>query len=48
MAMNHLSDIKFQDFMKPFKDYNIESYSFLMNHTTIPLDNPLGFRKNLL
>ena len=42
MASNHLSDIDFKDFMKLYKDYTKESYSFLMT------DNPLRFRKKLL
>ena len=30
------------------KKYTLESYSFLVNGTTLPLDNPLRFRNNLL
>ena len=48
IASNHLSDIDFKDFMKLYKDYVKESYSFLMNDTTLSLDNPLQFRKELL
>ena len=44
---NHLSDIHFKDFMKLYKDYTKEPYSFLVNDTTLSLDNPLRFRKNL-
>ena len=43
-AINHSSDIDFKDFLK----CTAEKYSFLVNDTTLPLDNPLGFRKNLL
>ena len=48
IALNHSSDIDFKDFMKIFKKYTVESYSFLVNDTTLPSDNPLRFRKNLL
>ena len=34
--------------MNIYKKYTKESYSFLVNDTTLPLDNPLRFRKNLL
>ena len=45
---NHSSDIYFKDFMKLYKDYTKEKYSFLVNDTTLSLDNPLRFRKNIL
>ena len=48
IALNHSSDIDFKDFMKIYKKYTKEPYSFLVNHTTIPSDDPLSFRKNLL
>ena len=48
IASNHSSDIDFKDFMKLYKDYTKESYSFLVNNTTLSSDNPLRFRKNLL
>ena len=48
IALNHLSDIDFKDFMTIFKKYIAESYSFLVNDTTLPSDDPLRFRKNLL
>ena len=31
--------------MKLFKEYTKESYSFLVNNTTLSSDNPLRFRK---
>ena len=43
-ALNYSSDIDFKDFMKIYK----EPYSFLVNDTTLPSDDPLRFRKNLL
>ena len=48
MASNDSSDIDFKDFMKLFKECTKKSYSFLMNDTALPSDDPLKFRKNLL
>ena len=48
IALNHSSDIDFRDFMKIYKKCTAEPYSFLVNDTTLPSDNPLKFRKNLL
>ena len=48
ISSNHSSDVKFKDFMKLYKDYTKEPFSFLENNKTLPSDNPLRFRKNLL
>ena len=48
IALNHSSDIDFKDFMKIYKKYTKDPYSFLVNDTTLPSDDPLRFRKNLL
>ena len=48
ITLNYSSDIDFKDFMRIFKKYTAEPYSFLVNDTTLPSDDPLGFRKNLL
>ena len=48
VALNHSSDIDFKDFMKIYKKCTTEPYSFLVNHTTLSLNNPLRFRKYLL
>ena len=48
VASNHSFDFDFKDFIKLYKDYTKELYSFLVNDTTLPADNPLRFRKNLL
>ena len=48
IALNHSSDIDFKDFMQIYKKFNTEPYSFLVNDTTLPSDDPLRFRKNLL
>ena len=48
IALNHSSDIDFKDFMKIYKKYTKELYSFLVNDTTLRSDDPLKFRMNLL
>ena len=48
IALNYLSDIDFKDFMKIYKKCTKEPYSFLVNDTTLPSDDPLRFRKKLL
>ena len=45
IALNYSSDIDFKDFMKTYKKYTAEPYSFLVNDTSLPSNNPLGFRK---
>ena len=47
-SLNHSSDIDFKDFIKIYKKYTKEPYSFLVNDTTLPSGDPLRFRKNLL
>ena len=48
IALNQSSDIDFKDFMQIYKKCTKEPYSFLVNDTTLPSDDPLRFRKNLL
>ena len=48
MALNHSSDIEFKCFMRLYKDYTKDPFSFLVNATTLPSDNLLRFWKNLL
>ena len=48
IALNHSYDIDFKGFIKIYKKYTAESYSFLVNDTTLPSDDPLRFRSNLL
>ena len=48
IALNHSSDIDFKDFMNIYNKSTKKPYSFLVNDTTLPSDNPLRFRKNLL
>ena len=47
IALNRSSDIDFKDFIKIHKNCTAEPYSFLVNDTTLPSDDPLRFRKNL-
>ena len=47
IAINHSSDIDFKYFVKIYKKCTDEPYSFLVNDTTLPLNNPLRLRKNL-
>ena len=48
ITLNHSSDIDFKDFIKIYKKCTAEPYSFLVNDTSLPSDDPLRFRKNLL
>ena len=48
ISLNHSSDIDFKDFMKIYKKCTVEPYFFSDNDTTLPSNNPLRFRKNLL
>ena len=48
IALNHSSDIDFKGFIKIYKNCTTEPYSFLVNDTTLPSDDRLRFRKNLL
>ena len=47
-TINHYPVVDFKHFINIYKDYTAEPYFFLVNDTTLPSDNPLGFRKNLL
>ena len=47
IAINHSSDMDFTDFVKIYKKCTDDPYSFLVNDTTLPSNNPLRFRKNL-
>ena len=48
IALNHSSDIDFEYFIEIYKKRFAESYSFLVNDTTLLSDNPLKCRKSLL
>ena len=47
IALNHLSYIKFEDFLRLYKDNTKEPFSFLVNDTNLSLDNPLRVNKSL-
>ena len=48
IAINHSADIHYKDFLKIYRNCRNAPYSFLIIDTTLPADNPLKFRKNLL
>ena len=47
IAINNSSDINTKDFVNIYRKYTAESYSFLVNDTTLESNNHLRFRKNL-
>ena len=46
--INHSEDIDYKNFMKIYGECSSQPYSFLTIDTTLPTNNPLHFRKNLL
>ena len=48
ISLDHSSDIDFKDFIKIYKKCTPEPYSFLIDDKTLPSDDPLRFRNNLL
>ena len=48
IATNHSAEIDYKDLMKIYRKCASEPYSFLTIDTTLPAENPLRFRKNLL
>ena len=48
IAINHSQDIDYKDFMNIYRKCTSKPYSFLTIDTTLPANNPLRFRKNLL
>ena len=47
IAINHSSNIDYQDFMKIYRECKREPYNFLTIDTTLPASDPLRIRKNL-
>ena len=45
IALNHLADIDFKDFVKIYKNCTNEPYPFLNIDTTLPANNHMRFRK---
>ena len=48
IAINHSADIDYQDFIKIYRKCTKGLYNFLTIDTTLPVSDPLRFRKNLL
>ena len=48
IASNHSTDIEFKDFRSLYKDYTKKPLSLFANETSLPSDNPLRFKMNLL
>ena len=48
IAINHSAYIEYKNFMKIYRKWTKEPYSFLSIDTTLPADNFLKFRKYLL
>ena len=46
IAINQLADIDFKDFLKIWRNYTNEPYSFSTIDTTLPVDNPMRYRTN--
>ena len=47
IAINHSADIDYQYFIKIYRECTREPYNFFDSRTTLPANDPLGFRKNL-
>ena len=48
IAINHSSDIDYNDFMRIYRECTREPHSFLTIDATLPANDPLRFRKNFL
>ena len=48
IAVNRSADIDYKDFMKIYRDFTKEPYSFLIIDITLTASNYLRFRKDLL
>ena len=46
IAINHSAGIDYRDFLRIYRNYTNEPYSFLTFDTTLPADNPMRFRMN--
>ena len=47
IAINHSTDVEFDEFKDIYKKCTSDPYSFLTIDTTLPASNPLRFRKNI-
>ena len=48
IATNHAADVDYKHFMKIYRKHTGKSYFFLTTDTTLPTDDPLCFRGNVL
>ena len=48
IVSNYSSDVELKDLIKLYNNCAEESISFLLNDTTLPSDNPLRLKNNLL
>ena len=48
IAINHSADIDYKDFIKIYRKFKSKPSSFFTINTTLPADNLLRFRTNLL
>ena len=46
IPINHSAGIDYRDFLRIYRNYTNEPYSFLTIDTTLPADNPMRFRTN--
>ena len=47
IAINHSSDIDYNDLVRIYRECTRKPYSFLIIHTTLPASDTLRFRRNL-
>ena len=47
IAIDHSADTDYKDFLKIYRNCTNEPYSFLTIDTTLPVGNPIRFRRNL-
>ena len=48
IAINNSGDIDYKKFVRIYREFTRNPYSFLTTDTTLPASDPLRFRKNLL
>ena len=48
IAINYCADIDYNDFVRIYRECTTKRYSFLTIDTTLPVSDPLRFRKNFL
>ena len=46
IAIDHSANIDYKDFLKIYRNFTNESYSFFTINTTLLADNPMRFRNN--